>query len=69
MVSHAKQGEHFHGLLADVDLVNLECKLLLDEVCAALAPRLLRLKRDAADGAAGWGLRELGGYLSYSVLE
>jgi hypothetical protein len=67
MASHAEQAEHFHGLLADVDLVDLECRLLLDEVRVALAPRLLWVERDAADRAARWRLQEPGGYLIFGV--
>jgi hypothetical protein len=45
----------------------LEHILLLDEVYTAFAPLLLRLGRDAADGATGWHLREPGGYLILGV--
>lgn len=36
-VSHAERGEHVEGLLVDADLVDLERRLVWDEVRAALA--------------------------------
>jgi hypothetical protein len=41
-----------------VDLVDLERRLLLDEVHVALAPLLLRHECDAVDGTARWCLWE-----------
>jgi hypothetical protein len=57
-VSHV---EHLRGLLVDVDVIDLERKLLQDEVHEATVLLLLLVERDATDGAMLDAAHEVGG--------